>query len=114
MNATTTDTTTPSNVFPLFPDRNPEELRRTLDAVYRERYASLFELARRTVRKDEDASDAVHDAFVHVLERPPHDLSKPALTLVLEGAVRAACERGRRNRRDEAAMKIGLRKRFPL
>jgi DNA-directed RNA polymerase specialized sigma24 family protein len=115
MYATTIEPTTPSEVSPLsLSTPDPELVRRALDAVYRENRASLYAIARKHARKDEDASDAVQDAFVHVLERPLRDASKHALALALEAAVRAACERHRRNRRDEAAMKVGLRKRFPV
>jgi len=116
MYATTIDTTTQSEVSPsvTVTDLNPQLLRNALDAVYRERWASLLEIARTHARRHEDPSDAVQDAFVQVLERPPRDTSKRALALALEAAVRAACGRQRRSRRDEAAMKIGLRKRFPV
>jgi len=104
----------PSSPSPLPPPSDAKLLRRTLDAVYRERAASLLELARHHARNGDDASDALQDAFAHVLEHPPLDPSKRALTGALETALRTACERQRRNRRDEAAMKVGLRKRFPV
>jgi DNA-directed RNA polymerase specialized sigma24 family protein len=110
------DTTTPS-ASPLpspIAAPSPQLLRSTLDAVYRERWADLHEIARKHARRHEDPSDAVQDAFVQVLERPPRDTSKRALALALEAAVREACGRHRRIQRDEAAMKIGLRKRFPV
>jgi DNA-directed RNA polymerase specialized sigma24 family protein len=96
------------------PSADANLLRRTLDAVYRERVASLLVIARRHARNGDDASDALQDAFVHVLAHPPLDPSKRALTVALETALRTACERQRRHRRDEAAMKVGLRKRFPV
>jgi DNA-directed RNA polymerase specialized sigma24 family protein len=116
MYATTIDTTTPSDVpsVPATADLNPQLLRSALDAVYRERWASLLEIARTHARRHEDPSDAVQDALVQVLERPPRDTSKRALALALEAAVREACGRQHRSRRDEAAMKIGLRKRNPV
>ena len=115
MYATKNNPITPSELS-LVPPSDPDwdRLRRAVDAVYRERWASLLEVARKHARKGDDASDAVQDAFVQVLEHPPRDASKHTLTVALEAAVRAACERQRRNRRDEAAMKVGLRKRFPV
>jgi DNA-directed RNA polymerase specialized sigma24 family protein len=76
----------------------------TLKAEHRERVATLYknelfklrEFAFRILRNTEDAEDAVHDAFVHVLElRPPveRDLSAFIRTLV-----RAACKKIRRTR----------------
>ena len=40
---------------------------------------ALLEVARKYVRKDYDASDAVQDAFVLVLARPPRDTSPRGL-----------------------------------
>jgi DNA-directed RNA polymerase specialized sigma24 family protein len=93
---------------------NPQLLRTILDGVYRERWSALHEIARKYVRNDDDASDAVQDAFVQILAHPPRDTSRRALGVALDAAVRAACERGRRARRDDAQLKIGLRKRFPV
>ncbi len=93
---------------------DPKALRRTLDAVYRERHANLHEVARLYVRNDDLASDAVQDAVVYVLENPPRSASKQAVGAALEAALRAMCGRQNRMRRDEAAMKIGLRKRFSV
>ncbi len=93
---------------------DPQVLRRMLDAVHRERGATLHAVARKFLRKEDDASDAVQDAFAHVLEHPPRDPSRRALAIALEAAVRAMCGRQRRTRREEADMKIGLRKRNPV
>jgi len=116
MYATTIDTTLHADALssPSLTPPDPQALRRTLDAVYRERWATLHEVARRFVRKDDDASDAVQDAFLHVLEHPPRDASRRVLGIALEDAVRVMCGRQRRTRRDEEDLKIGLRRRFPV
>jgi DNA-directed RNA polymerase specialized sigma24 family protein len=115
MYATTIDpsvSTTVSTPDPSTPD--PAIVRTNLDAVYRARWSALLEVARKYVRKDYDASDAVQDAFVLVLARPPRDTSPRGLGIALDAAVRTACERQRRVRRDDQELKIGLRKRFPV
>jgi DNA-directed RNA polymerase specialized sigma24 family protein len=115
MYATTIDPSISPDVSSPDPSTPDLELFRTnLDAVYRARWSALHEIARKYVRKDHDASDAVQDAFVQILTRPPRDTSPRALGVALEAAVRAACGRQRRVRRDDAELKIGLRKRFPV
>ena len=90
------------------------ELRKNLSAVYARRSDSLRELARPRVRTGANAWDAVHDAFLHVLEHPPSDTSERALGAALESAVRNACNRQARQRTDDVNLKIALRKRFPV
>ena len=90
------------------------QLRKSLTAVYARRSTALREIARTRLRSGADAWDALQDAFLHVLEHPPADLSERALTLALDTAVRAACGRQERQRSDDEKLCIALRKRFPV
>jgi DNA-directed RNA polymerase specialized sigma24 family protein len=88
--------------------------RKNLGAVYARRSGALRDLARTRVRNGADSWDAVQDAFLHVLEHPPSDTSERALSAALEAAVRTSCGRHATRRREDEALRIALRKRFPV
>jgi DNA-directed RNA polymerase specialized sigma24 family protein len=89
-------------------------LRGRLAAVYAVHANALRELARPRVASRADAWDAVQDAFVFVLEHPPRDPGDAALLAALETAVRTACGRQARARRDDFDLRVALQKRFPV
>lgn len=66
----------------------PEDLRRSLDEIYRSRYGDYLRFATARLRNREDAEDVVNESFVRVLRADP-DLTAPE---ALAGYVRRTVE----------------------
>jgi DNA-directed RNA polymerase specialized sigma24 family protein len=75
------------------PDHNTvrTEHRQRVAALYKKELFKLRDLAGKILHNAEDAEDAVHDAFVHVLER--NTPVEGDLATFVRALVRAACRK---------------------
>jgi DNA-directed RNA polymerase specialized sigma24 family protein len=87
------------------------QLATTLSAVYAAHAPALRKRVALATSERAHAWDVVQEAFLHVLDHPPSNVSPTSLAAALDGAVRAACRRESRRRADDAQMRIALRKR---
>ena len=87
------------------------QLRSNLAAVYASHGPALRKRASLATPDDVHSWDVVQEAFLHVLEHPPADVSKASLAAALDGAVRAICKREAKRLVDDAQLRIALRKR---
>jgi RNA polymerase sigma-70 factor (ECF subfamily) len=98
----------PANILPTMPESAIEQVRESLDAIYRAESGRILATLIRLLGDFDLAEDAVHDAFAAALERWPQDgvPANPRAWLVSTGRFKAIDALRRRARFDAAQEKI--------
>ena len=98
----------PANILPAMSESAIEQVRKSLDAIYRTESGRIFATLIRLLGDFDLAEDAVHDAFVAALERWPQDgvPANPRAWLVSTGRFKAIDALRRRARFDASQEEI--------